>query len=328
MKTRLVWIDIAKSIAILSVVLGHTFLFGNPVLTFVMSYHVPLFFALSGYTFNPDKFNVLKLAKRILLPYLMVCLFLLILNVMNNGFSQLITFLLSVIWGSGGDVLTLNIPGIGLCWFLLALFFGKTAFYFFEKLLGYFRLNEYSKFLIYIMLAISSWKIGSLFPFPFALNQSFVSLPFLYLGSILSRIDFRSNKSNRLVFAGCCLVWFLGLKNNVFFSIGNMFNNGSLVFGLLMCLSSCYVLIRLLSSFESVFKKSNWAKFISRLGSDSLLILCLHQIEITGIAWSAIEFVSFGDYSFLIVGLCHVLFVISIYLIVIVSQPTLLRSFF
>lgn len=43
------WVDHVKCLAILAVVLGHTYVIGNPIHSFVYSFHIPLFFVVSGY---------------------------------------------------------------------------------------------------------------------------------------------------------------------------------------------------------------------------------------------------------------------------------------
>ena len=49
---RIAWIDVAKGITILLVIIGHTLTFGSATRNFIFSFHMPLFFILSGYTFN------------------------------------------------------------------------------------------------------------------------------------------------------------------------------------------------------------------------------------------------------------------------------------
>ena len=48
------WIDIAKGIGILSVVLGHSFESLTPI---IYSFHMPLFLILAGYTIKPIQNN-------------------------------------------------------------------------------------------------------------------------------------------------------------------------------------------------------------------------------------------------------------------------------
>ena len=51
MVKRVDYLDYAKGIAIILVVLGHIFSGGN-IKTYIYSFHMPLFFIISGYLFN------------------------------------------------------------------------------------------------------------------------------------------------------------------------------------------------------------------------------------------------------------------------------------
>ena len=42
------WVDHVKCLAILAVVLGHTYVIGNPIHSFVYSFHIPLFLSSRG----------------------------------------------------------------------------------------------------------------------------------------------------------------------------------------------------------------------------------------------------------------------------------------
>ena len=72
-KNRIKSIDIAKAIGIFLIVLGHTLEFGE-LRKFIYSFHVPLFFFLSGLCFSRKK-NIIFIKKKILtiyVPYLIV----------------------------------------------------------------------------------------------------------------------------------------------------------------------------------------------------------------------------------------------------------------
>lgn len=53
MKSRLNYIDIAKGIGILMVIVGHCGSLPSPITKAIFSVHMPLFFILSGYFYNP-----------------------------------------------------------------------------------------------------------------------------------------------------------------------------------------------------------------------------------------------------------------------------------
>lgn len=69
---RMNWIDYAKAFAIIFVVIGHVQT-GNALTNWIYSFHMPLFFFLSGITLKTDQKSwkqfSMKLSKRILVPY-------------------------------------------------------------------------------------------------------------------------------------------------------------------------------------------------------------------------------------------------------------------
>jgi len=70
---RLEWIDFARGITIILMVLGHTTI-PNYISKYIWSFHMPLFFVVSGMMYNPIKyesFGVLlkKKIKKLVIPY-------------------------------------------------------------------------------------------------------------------------------------------------------------------------------------------------------------------------------------------------------------------
>lgn len=108
---RLDWIDIAKGIGIILVVLGHTLVpqvretgFAGFLWIFIYNFHMPLFFFLSGYLFekglfhytNKGKFTLGKL-QYLMLPYLIFSTF----AYLFIGFSLKIPLLAKVLENGG-----------------------------------------------------------------------------------------------------------------------------------------------------------------------------------------------------------------------------------
>ena len=77
------WIDIAKGICIVSIILGHQ---GIPWLGFVYSYHLPVFFLLAGYTLKKGPLDVDFLRQkfgRLMTPYFLTGLAVAAMNLVN-----------------------------------------------------------------------------------------------------------------------------------------------------------------------------------------------------------------------------------------------------
>lgn len=84
MRKRIEWIDIAKGIAILAVVVGHTLgpyngqFFGS----LIFAFHMPIFFMLSGYLYHsrPARQECQRGIINLLLPYLATAVVLLVVS--------------------------------------------------------------------------------------------------------------------------------------------------------------------------------------------------------------------------------------------------------
>lgn len=59
MKERIEYIDIAKGIGILLVIAGHLFAYRGPISRWIFSFHMPLFFILSGICYKMNSSTIL-----------------------------------------------------------------------------------------------------------------------------------------------------------------------------------------------------------------------------------------------------------------------------
>jgi len=117
------WLDKAKGIGIILVVLGHMDQGSNPLCKWISSFHMPLFFILSGvivsmrsaYMSMPLKNVLIKRAKQLFYPYLMFSL-LVILYYLLRGKAD-IAF--RVTW------LTAVLEGYNALWFLPAMWMAE-----------------------------------------------------------------------------------------------------------------------------------------------------------------------------------------------------------
>lgn len=136
---RLDYIDIAKSLGMMTIVWGHIVHVGWSNMM-VYSFHIPLFFFMSGMMFNSAKYPsvwhfIKRRAKTLLLPYLMFSFVTWILWVGMRVVANDATDYWYPLWqtfiaqGSAG-FLRHNIP----LWFVTCLFLVEVMFYFINKL--------------------------------------------------------------------------------------------------------------------------------------------------------------------------------------------------
>ena len=131
---RLDWIDIAKGIAIILVIVGHTVPNPSPLRHAIFSFHMPVFFILAGYTFRPKPWRELlsDSVSRLLVPYVVLALAWQVPTFLMSGApltsGTLVAGLKTLVFASGVDVPGLGVTAVGMAWFLAALFTSRLLF--------------------------------------------------------------------------------------------------------------------------------------------------------------------------------------------------------
>ena len=130
---RISYIDTAKGIGILLVLIGHSEYPSTHLITWISSFHMPLFFILSGILFAHTGASTKKtkpfLKKKlcsILVPYATFSL----LSILASAILDYASFP-AYLWTS--LIQTISFYGISVLWFLPTLFFSELAFFFIKK---------------------------------------------------------------------------------------------------------------------------------------------------------------------------------------------------
>lgn len=192
-KERITWIDLAKGIAMILVIMGHTLKEGLP-LFLIYTFHIPLFFCLSTITshFSTDMNDYTRTLKRsfvhLLLPAIVfwalhgISYYALFHRQLGAPVQYFGKQLLSLLWASGQDISisSLEIPMLGIFWFVFALFVGRSIF-------DYIHLRGGIKATVVLSLSlgIMGVLVGSRQPLPFAFDCALAIQPFLALGMLL-----------------------------------------------------------------------------------------------------------------------------------------------
>lgn len=197
---RIESVDVAKGIAILSIMAGHVGwknAEGIDILAnAVFQYHVPIFYFLAGYFLSaklPLCIFVRQKAHRLLVPYAFTCLciagIMLILRLFvgntNVTFFQGLKELgIAALYGCGSlQVVPEGIKIIGAIWFLEALFIGLVEV---RLLMPYKRAAP----IIVLLLAVLATMTRKYFWLPFNLQTGFFAGGYIYIGYLLRRWNF------------------------------------------------------------------------------------------------------------------------------------------
>lgn len=147
---RLYYLDMARGLAIILVIVGHMLPQGE-LNIFITSFHVPLFFIVSGSLIKykgKKKINLSNSIKRLVVPYLMFSLLIMPFWLFSWGWNLLNLKGIMFSFLSG--------LGIGALWFLPAIFIAENLFLFIISKFDRKRINAFLILLLTLIALISS----------------------------------------------------------------------------------------------------------------------------------------------------------------------------
>ena len=222
-KNRIDWIDLAKGIGMILVVVAHTVCIFMPgeteilVRGLIYSFHMPLFFILSAYTYRSSDSGEAFLKKtekafrHLILPAVVLFILQTIYDIAMQpdkaaqaGWMDYTAERINIfVYASAKDVSIAgaSIPNIGISWFLFGLFFGRTLY-------DYLHLRIKSKKVLTAVICLLSFvgvTIGRVQNLPFSWDIALAIIPFFAFGNYLKRIDLNKNKWKAA--AVCFVVW-------------------------------------------------------------------------------------------------------------------------
>ena len=130
---RDLYLDGLKGVGIILMIIGHVM---SPIRDLIFSFHMPLFFFISGYLYKDRdaKDILLRNAKKVLLPYTLTCLFIWLLFIVRDknwqwGYSIFLANGTGTVWGFEGLM-------VGPLWFLVCYVVAILGFHFVLKIKG------------------------------------------------------------------------------------------------------------------------------------------------------------------------------------------------
>ena len=275
-------IDVMKGIGILLVLLGHVCGL-PPVLNHVLkSFRMPMFFIIAGcfsksYSLELDlKATIKHYAKRLIIPYLVTmlatCLWFMLkayLGVVSWG--EVLSHFISIFWA---DVNVLHLPfgnvGIGVVWFLLALFWAKVLLLFITK---------WEKWVlpISVIISVSALLLHNVFPYSvWCISIGCVALPFVAFGWWIRRHHLPWYVWGALVM--CWVVSLIVSKIDIYSYVWDCYP--------LDVLGACggtFIFYYVCKGVAAMQKRRYFAwlpHLFIYLGTISLAIMCVHDFEI------------------------------------------------
>lgn len=341
MKKRIKWIDISRGIAIFCVVIGHSLgkYFPGYFANFIFSFHMPIFFVLSGYLYHkqaPKKLFI-KSFFNLLVPYLATVFIGFCVLIFSRIFPNPIfhpsksnsikLFLISALYASGGTVkmpmTSFVVIPIGALWFLVAMFFGTQLFNYIMRIKKYGLLIKSMIIIICSITAIISVKF---FFLPFSLQPALLSQVFFLSGFLIKKYNLiqKINGIWTLIFL---ILWLYNSKSNLFAFEGVTANNILMAIIVGIISSFCVIKFSIFINVHGISKVNNILLF---WGAGSLLMLCFHLLDLDYVQiWpfimNRLSRVSYN--TALLIGMIYRVFFASLFTYIIPKIP-IVRNFY
>jgi fucose 4-O-acetylase-like acetyltransferase len=279
---RILWIDMAKALAMILVVVGHCFEFGTDTRNFIFSFHMPLFLLLSGFTYHDCstkeewKEKTKKDALELLLPLAAI----LLIQTVNNACRENITVIASFLerlgalfWASGVEVHGAGSLGEG--WFLVSLFCGR-----FLMRAGYFLFGEENRDYMGLFAGLLAILLKMKHPLPLDFDVTLMVLCFLVLGHIAKKYQAWMQEHRLLLFIGSQILWTMCLHKGIYLEMAQR----SYPYGFL-CIAEAaagsYVVCQFCRTICISFRR--FGRICARFGRETLLLFTIHAVDKTWI---------------------------------------------
>lgn len=285
-KKRLVWVDIAKAIAIICMIVGHE-VTNNTLRVFIFSFHMPLFFILSGYTSGYVdtwiKFGN-KTKKQFVKVWLLAVLMVILLgleNLLVGTFS--LTKMIEadaqgIFWGS--NMPWMKVQTVAIMWFLFVFFWAKILF---NGLQVVFQ-NKYNGAILGI-LAYFAFVISQKQWLPQAFDIVPIAGLFMWVGSFIKNFEKNTTSSNSIALSVLFVIifcyWILCVQNGVTIEMATR-QYPLFIVSILEAIAGT-IMVCWIS--KGLAQKSFLVKSFQLIGQHTLAIMSIHQLDFYWINW-------------------------------------------
>ncbi len=286
-------VDIAKGIAIVCIILGHLEI--EIINRIVFTFHVPIFYLITGYYVSNKrsiKEFVQNKIRTLIVPYTISCFVMTVLSVLKNRITQrdnsdlavAMRWIYASLYGAGDSYTEpFIIYQIGAIWFLLATFWASIILRFLLDRSHSIRVITVA--LWFVLCCISR----RLFWFPFSIQASGPALLYMYFGYVMKGIIpsvKEWNTEGKTVFTLFAFwIWIEFVLNfKSFWLVHCDYGRGVIdIFGSICACCCIFQFSCWLNQHSRIIGRS-----LSFLGYYSLMLLCMHIIELNIFPWDSL----------------------------------------
>ena len=265
-KDRLIYIDMVKGFSMICIILGHLFSRNYILQCIVCSFHVPIYYIVSGILMNyhenkKGKEKLLKTIestiKNLIIPYIFFSIIAILYMAVQSNFNY--EYILKAI------MITIKLGGIGALWFIPTLVIAKFIF------ATIFKIKNRPMQIIVIVIITLIFFIQPQLPtrnMEFVLYRSFAGVLFMAIGYYCGGKIQKMKVPTVILIIALALAFFIACYNGPL-ALYTLTNCTILSLFLAVVISFCIILL---------FQKIPNKKILSMIGKNSLIILGTHQM--------------------------------------------------
>ncbi len=244
---------------------------------------MPLFFLLAGFTIKSIQLNSFsKLIKKDFIRLIIPVFIMRGVNLAVSTFIKKAPFIDSlwdnirrILWGNGNNYGPLPFPiplqmyGVGVLWFLIAIFWARCFYRLFD-----YKIKEY-RFIILLIFAFLGMWVGSILRLPHCVDMMPLILLFMESGNyIKNKVDIKSVRWRELGIVSFFVWIYLVCDRGIYIEMATRKYPYSMLC-VLIAILGCIVVIQ----FSQGLQQFRCSKGIIFLGRNSLDLLCIHHID-------------------------------------------------
>lgn len=281
MENRIKFIDYAKGIGIILVLLGHSEIIGLPKI-WLYSFHMPLFFFLTGLVININlkryKSFIKKRIKSLLIPFFCFSIILLfkdflLIIIGNKDFNEIFYDLL-------GTLLQMRATDFSGSFWFLPVIFEVNIILLIEEYISSKIKRKYTEYIFSLICFIIGYTVITVLKYPLLWNfdAALIATSFAILGKCTKNIFIKSSinisllKKYKLIVGFLLINFIVGLINSILInnSIDLYWSRlGNPIFYLIAAYAGIFMIL----IFSMIIKSS----YLNFAGQNSLLFYCIHH---------------------------------------------------
>ena len=282
-RKRIEYVDVAKGIAILLVVVGHTFSAYDPgsfLNKFIYSFHMPLFFILSGFFYKPQEFKKAlgKKVRSLLFPYLIINAVRCLIALCQSGGEKMLTdFLLPALYGNGSTpkigLCLFDVKIVGMTWFLIAMFMCQVM---------YLCLEEFSRkygtplWILVLLTAVTGIGLNDKVWLPFSIQPAMGALIFYHVGRLLGEKKILEEPLSAMpagILVMGAVIWIVAVFYASLGMHANSYHGAAAILGAIA--ATCFI-----TQFsKGLYRVPVLGTFLNWCGRNSIYIYCFHAVD-------------------------------------------------